>query len=144
VPPLRSRGDDVLLLARHFLALEAGRAGREDLKGFTDDAIEALRRHEWPGNVRELQNAVARAVALGEGPLLGLEDLPESLRNTGSADTRVLELPSGITLADAERLLILRTLDEEGGNKRKTADKLGISLATLYRKLSQYEKESRG
>ena len=56
----------------------------------------------------------------------------------------MLELPAGITLADAERVLILRTLEEENGNKRETAEKLGISLATLYRKLSQYEKEGRG
>jgi DNA-binding NtrC family response regulator len=143
VPPLRARGDDVLLLARHFLALEARRAGREQLTGFSDDALEALERHDWPGNVRELQNAVARAVALGEGPMLGLEDLPDPVRNTGSADRPVLEIPTGITLAEAERVLILRTLEEENGDKREAAEKLGISLATLYRKLSQYEKEGR-
>jgi DNA-binding NtrC family response regulator len=143
VPPLRARGDDVLLLARHFLAVEAQRAGRDDVTGFSDQALAALRAHDWPGNVRELQNAVARAVALGEGPILGLEDLPEDLRGPGSAPRPVVELPSAISLAEAERRLILKALDDHGGDKREAAEQLGISLATLYRKLSQYEKEGR-
>jgi DNA-binding NtrC family response regulator len=143
VPPLRARGDDVLLLARHFLALEARRAGREDLTGFSEEALEALRAHDWPGNVRELQNAVARAVALGEGPILGREDLPEGIRGGGVPGGTVIELPAEVSLAEAERVLILRALEEHGGDKREAAERLGISLATLYRKLSQYEKEGR-
>ncbi|RMG45603.1 MAG: sigma-54-dependent Fis family transcriptional regulator [Acidobacteria bacterium] len=135
IPPLRERGDDVLLLARHFLAREAARGAR--LEGFTPAAIDALCRYSWPGNVRELENVIARAAALAEGPLIDVGDLPEALRNESGregAGRRIEEM----TLAEAERHLILHALERCSGDKRAAAKRLGISLATLYRKLASY------
>lgn len=138
IPPLRQRGDDVVLLARHFLAreMEGGKAGK--VTGFSDEAIELLRRHPWPGNVRELENAVTRALALSEGPLIQPGDLPEGL--TGEKTPfpgEGLWLPESTTLEQAEHALITRALEAAAGNKREAALRLGISLATLYRKLAQ-------
>lgn len=144
VPPLRARGDDAALLARHFLALETQRAKRTGLVGFDDQALQLLSSHNWPGNVRELQNAVARAVALAEGPLIGPEDLPDSIRGARLAEgEESITLPRDVTLADAERRLIEQALDDHDGSKKEAANQLGISLATLYRKLSQYEQDDR-
>jgi two-component system response regulator HydG len=134
IPPLRQRGDDVVQLARHFLAA----AGRPDLIGFTDEALAAIRAHRWPGNVRELENAVARAAALADGPLIETADLPEGVRGA-EPEVPGLVLPNDCTLDEAERRLILNALDAAGGNKKEAARRLGIGLATLYRKLAHYD-----
>ena len=139
VPPLRQRGDDVLLLARHFFGVTCARAGREDLEGFDEGALEAIRRYPWPGNVRELENAISRAVTLAEGPWLRRGDLPERITGGATVSEAGLTLPAEITLAQAEQLLILHTLDRFDRNKKEAARALGISLATLYRKLAQYQ-----
>ena len=139
VPPLRQRGDDVLLLARHFFHKARVEAGREDLAELSEGAIDALKRYPWPGNVRELENALSRAVALSEGPEVTRTDLPERLTGGATLSEAGLTLPSQIPLEQAERLLILHTLDLAGHNKREAAQRLGISLATLYRKLSTYQ-----
>lgn len=137
IPPLRRRKDDIPLLARYFLAQECQRNHRDPLLGFTDEAVATLTRYSWPGNVRELENVVARAVALAEGEWLDTDDLPPGLES-GSISVEGLVLPADITLADAERFLILRSLELASGNKKEAARRLGIGLATLYRKLSQY------
>ncbi len=142
IPPLRQRGDDVVQLARHFLASSARPAGRPTLAGFTDEALGALRAHRWPGNVRELENAVARAAALADGPLVGIADLPDVVRGA-QAEPPGLVLPDGCTLDEAERRLILHALDAAAGNKKDAARRLGIGLATLYRKLAQYEESGK-
>ena len=139
VPPLRRRGDDVLLLAQRFLERERTERGRTQVEGFSPEALAALRAHAWPGNVRELENAVERAAALAEGPLIGLDDLPEAVRGGGAAAEPALALPEAVTLAEAERILIRHALDATGGNKKEAARRLGIGLATLYRKLAAEE-----
>ncbi len=139
LPPLRQRGDDALLLARHFLEQETDRLGRTDLEGFTPEALEALRAYAWPGNVRELQNAIARAAALAPGPLVREEDLPDRVRGATPAGRRLV-LPEDMTLEEIERLMILHALEVTGGNKKEAAARLGISLATLYRKLDRYQR----
>jgi transcriptional regulator with PAS, ATPase and Fis domain len=136
VPPLRLRGDDVLLLAQRFLERERTERGRTQVEGFSPAALGALRAHAWPGNVRELENAVERAAALAEGPLIGLDDLPEAVRGGNVAAEPALALPETVTLAEAERILIRHALDATGGNKKEAARRLGIGLATLYRKLA--------
>jgi DNA-binding NtrC family response regulator len=141
VPPLRQRQDDVLLLARHFLERESA-TSRRSLTGFDPAAQELLRAYRWPGNVRELENAVARAGALAEGPLVGPADLPETVRSGGERTDASITLPPSCTLEQAEEILIRNALDLFSGSKKEAAASLGISVATLYRKLAQYQTRS--
>lgn len=148
LPPLRDRGDDVLLLAEHFLG-ELNRANRAE-KHLRDDARAVLMDYAWPGNVRELRNVIAHAFVLAtEG--VGADDLPAEIRAGGSASPSTGAVPSaagasqpavtirvGTSIAEAERELILATLHELDGNKERTASTLGISLKTLYNRLNQY------
>ncbi len=144
IPSLRQRGGDIELLARHFLAREKEKVGRNDLEDFDRDTLARLSAWHWPGNVRELENCVARVVALAEGPKIRTEDLPATMSGEGQGDRSQLTITQGMTLAEAERLLILHTLEEVEQNKREASERLGISLATLYRKLSQYQVSTPG
>ncbi len=139
IPSLRQRGDDVELLAQHFLAREKARARREDLRGFDAEALDRMRAWHWPGNVRELENLASRVVALADGPEIGVADLPEAIAGGAAPGTKLLTLPAEATLEEAERFLILHTLDAVEQNKKAAAKRLGTSLATLYRKLSHYQ-----
>ncbi len=140
MPALRERGEDALLLAMHFVAKLAANSNTQP-KQISEDVQAAFLAHRWPGNVRELENAVTRAAALAVGDTIQLEDLPETMRSGTSATLPLLE-PSGLseelTLEEAERWLIQRALEKSDGNKREAARRLGLSLATLYRKLSLY------
>ncbi len=140
VPPLRDRPEDVLPLARVFLAETARRMGRK-LTGFTPRAADQLLRYEWPGNVREVQNAVEHAVALSAGTRVDVDDLPEELR---AAMPR--PRPTGRTrpLEDVEREYILAAVEGAGGNRTRAAADLGIGLATLKRKLQRYGESPTG
>ena len=131
IPPLRERGDDVLELARLFLRRAAARIGRE-VKGFSPEAARLLLGHAWPGNVRELENAIERAVILGQGPQVTADDLPPELSvgRPVSGGTRTLE--------ELEREAIRTALAAHGGHREKTAEQLGIAVATLYRKIGKY------
>ncbi|HZI12420.1 MAG TPA: sigma 54-interacting transcriptional regulator [Myxococcus sp.] len=134
VPPLRERREDILPLARVLLAEAAGRMGRP-VPALTPRAADQLVRHAWPGNVRELENALERAVALARGRRVDLEDLPEDVRGALPAPV----VAGGVRpLESIERDYILAALEHHGGNQVATARALGISAATLYRKLKQY------
>jgi DNA-binding NtrC family response regulator len=134
IPPLRERREDVLPLARSFLASASARAGRK-VTGFTPAAAERLLRHGWPGNVRELENAVERSVVLARRGQIDVEDLPDDL-----APGLAPRADRGLRpLADMERDYILAAIRAEGGNRTRAARRLGIGVATLYRKLRQYE-----
>ena len=136
MPPLRERGEDVESLARCFLSRYSLRYGRR-FTGFEDDALEALHRHRWPGNVRELDHAVERAVLLAGGESVRAADL--GLDPAGPApDVSGL---SGLTLAEAERLLIEAALARHDGNVSQAADQLGLSRSALYRRLDKHEPE---
>ncbi|MCC6524003.1 MAG: sigma-54-dependent Fis family transcriptional regulator [Polyangiaceae bacterium] len=139
VPPLRARGGDVLLLAERFLDNFARRAGRP-VPRLSAAAAERLLAYGWPGNVRELENCIERAVALGRGPELGLDDLPEKIRAyRPHAVLLPAEDPSEIApLEEVERRYILRALEAVGGNKSEAALRLGLDRKTLYRKLERY------
>lgn len=134
VPPLRERREDILPLARLFLAEKGGRAGRR-ATGFTPRAANQLIRYGWPGNVRELENAVERAVVLMKASRVDLDDLPEEVG---------LALPGAYTPGDArslgevERDYILAIVRANKGNRAQAAEQLQIGSATLYRKLKQY------
>ena len=139
LPPLRERADDLLALSDHFLSAAAARSGKE-VRGLHESAKKALLAHPWPGNVRELENTIERAVALCEGGIIRLEDLPSAVRERrpGEPDTLQTALARGLTLAELEREYIQRVLTAEGGNKTRAAQRLGLDRKTLYRKLEEY------
>jgi DNA-binding NtrC family response regulator len=133
LPPLRERRDDVELLAEHFLELlnkESGTAKR-----FTAPALLRLRGYNWPGNVREMRNAIQRAYILSEDDI-DLEALPLSAEADAPASGLVVKV--GSSIAEAERRLVLATLEHFQGDKKKTAAVLKISLKTLYNRLNVY------
>ncbi|MEQ9410159.1 MAG: sigma 54-interacting transcriptional regulator [Fuerstiella sp.] len=132
IPPLRDRGDDVFLLAEHFLHHFLRQVGRGPRR-FTSEAMQLLREHAWPGNVRELKNAVERAVVLARGA----EIEPADLGISGDDNTLTTN-DALITLAEAERLHILSVLERVGGNKTHACRILGIGRGTLYKKLEEY------
>jgi DNA-binding NtrC family response regulator len=140
LPPLRNRGNDVELLAEHFLAQLNAQTGTQ--KRFTALARMTLRQHTWPGNVRELKNCVERAFILAD-QALDLEPLIQNtaqnsgVRSEGGPPER-LDIRVGSRIYDMERSLIEATLDYFQGNKRRAADALGCSLKTLYNKLNGY------
>jgi DNA-binding NtrC family response regulator len=138
LPPLRERDDDVELLANHFLA-ELNRAEGVD-KQLTRSALARLRAHGWPGNVRELRNVVQRAFIVAEDAI-GAEDLPlkaPAAVSPAALPAEGLVIHPGTPIAEAERRLILATLEQCDQDKRKAAEALGISLKTLYNRLNEY------
>jgi len=135
VPTLRERGDDVLLLAERFLEERNTATGRQ--KTFSSGARIALRGYDWPGNVRELKNAVLRGHLLA-GEEIKSEDLPGRVSSSNPGDGDFIRLYVGTPLAEIERRTILSTLEHYEGDKKRTADVLGISLKTLYNRLKQY------
>ncbi len=137
MPPLRERGDDVRLLAEHFLVDLNSREGTEHT--FSDEALERLVNHAWPGNVRELKNVVHRAYILADSVLDG-SCLPSEISGKPCAG-RSLQFQVGDSIEAVERRLILATLEAHGGNKRKVAEVLGVSLKTLYNRLNAYRLE---
>jgi two-component system, NtrC family, response regulator HydG len=141
MPPLRERGDDVQLLAEHFLAALGEEAGTP--KALQPDSLDRLRAHPWPGNVRELKNAVHRAFILADGDRIPPAALPPEIGG-GAVGRRSLHFRVGVSIAEVERELILATLEGYDGNKRKTADVLGVSLKTLYNRLNTYKDDDAG
>jgi DNA-binding NtrC family response regulator len=137
LPALRERLADIQQLAMHFLNRTCEEAGKKML-GFTDEALQVMQRYNWPGNVRELQNVVERAVLLGRGPKVTLEDLPSTL--TVGQPVGVEQL-SGKALKEAleapERAIILDMLQKHDWNRNATADALGINRTTLYKKMKR-------
>ena len=138
MPPLRSRGGDVELLAEHFLT-ELNLQSRTQ-KRLSAMARMTLKQHTWPGNVRELKNCIERAFILGD-QTLELAPLIQSAAARGGeagSDRERLDIRVGSRIYDMERSLIEATLDYFKGNKRRAADALGCSLKTLYNKLNGY------
>jgi two-component system response regulator AtoC len=139
VPPLRSRGNDILLLAHHFIDRFSLRE-RKKVTGITTPAAEKLLDYGWPGNVRELQNCIERAVTLTRFAEVTVEDLPEKIRSY--ARTRLVIVGDDpvelVPLEEIERRYILRVLESSGGNKTVAAEILGLDRKTLYRKLERY------
>jgi DNA-binding NtrC family response regulator len=134
LPPLRERGDDVERLAEHFL--NELNAAEGTAKRLTAAGRERLHRHGWPGNLRELKNALQRGFILAEEGQ-GVDPIPE--RVAGGTASSSLLMPVGTPIEEAERLLILATLDEFEGDKKRVAAALHISLNTLYSRLNEYK-----
>ncbi len=162
LPPLRDRSEDVPLLAQHFLTAICEREGTS--KNFTPAATQRLTAYRWPGNVRELRNVVQRAYVMAAGNSINEEWLPDDPHGPNSAyasslyspkaspaspvpapvpvaTTNVgpsITVPIGTSMADAERQLILATLEHFNQQKERTAAALGVSLKTLYNRLKEY------
>ncbi|HWS72957.1 MAG TPA: sigma-54 dependent transcriptional regulator, partial [Thermoanaerobaculia bacterium] len=136
VPPLRSRGQDIVLLAEHFLRRFAAEAGTPKKK-LSAAASSKLKGYSWPGNVRELRNVIERLAILAPGETIDAEDI-----QLGTRGEVVPEIAANLTLKDAreefEKQYILSRLRELGGNVSRTADALGVERSNLYRKLHAY------
>jgi two-component system response regulator AtoC len=139
VPPLRARGNDVLLLAEHFVRRFAQHANKQ-LSGVSAQAAEKLLHYAWPGNVRELQNCIERAVALTQSESIMLEDLPVHISQF-KAPSFVLPVANPLELLsmdEVEKRYILQVLQAVSGSKTEAAVALGFDRRTLYRKLKAY------
>jgi two-component system, NtrC family, response regulator AtoC len=138
LPALRARGSDILLLAQSFIAQLAARTGKP-IRGISQAAAGKLLAYHWPGNVRELQNCIERAVTLALFDQIGVDDLPEKIRDhhpsRASMDGDALGL---MTLDELERRHVLRVLESSGGNRTAAARILGLDRTTLWRKLERY------
>ncbi len=134
LPPLRNRGDDVIVLANHFL-IHYAKKENKPIKGFDPKSTELLLNYSWPGNVRELENAVARACALATHNHITIEDLGIK------PETKIFGMGLKDEVSQKEREYILGILEEVGGNRTKAAEKLGISRRTLQYKLKKLEIE---
>jgi len=130
LPPLRERGDDVVVIAK-FLLGKYAREYEANVKGFTPGALEAMQRYDWPGNVRQLENRIKKAVVLADKTLVGPEDLdlrPENLKAI---------VPLSQAREDFTRRYILEVLERNNGNRTKTARDLGVDPRTIFRYLER-------
>lgn len=138
MPALRERMDDIPLLMHSFLR-EFNIENKKNIKGFDKASKAAMIKYNWPGNIRELKNAVESAVVMCTGDEIKIEDLPRALRSQG--EEKVITIPIGITMDEAEKIIIQENLAANKGNKSKTADILGIGRKTLHRKLEELQIE---
>jgi len=143
LPALRERGDDVLLLADHFVRQLGGTMGKLE-PGLSREARDLLMAHSWPGNIRELQNAIERALILAEGELISAGQLgivPRPSRDGASPPTttpdigRRTEVPA---LAEVEKQMIVEALRRANGNKTRAAAALGLSRTQLLRRVRRF------
>ena len=135
IPPLRERRDDIPPLCQHFLRTIGESVGRR-IEEVSPAAAEVLARHRWPGNVRELRNVIERALVLGSGPVLEVDDLPPELLH--AAPVMPSEPGAVRPLVELEREAIVGALAATGGNKARASALLGIDRTTLYRKLKDH------
>jgi DNA-binding NtrC family response regulator len=137
LPPLRERKADIPLLAQHFIR-EFNRKHNVRVETLRDDVLELLKTYNWPGNVRELRNIMERAVILAKGEWVEPSHLPAYILNARADAGSKIVLPMGVTAADAEKELILRTLKRTGNNKAEAARQLGLDVKTIRNKLKSY------
>ena len=138
MPPLRERKDDIPLLLHAFLR-EFNIENQKNITGFDNRAKSAILKYSWPGNIRELKNCVESAVVMCNGDEIKIEDLPASVREKG--EEKAITIPIGMSLEEAEMVIIQENLAACNGNKTKCAEVLGIGRKTLHRKLGLSEEE---
>jgi DNA-binding NtrC family response regulator len=149
MPPLREHPEDIPDMAAAMLAEMNQKHGRR-VAGVSSAMLERLQQHEWPGNARELRNLMERAVILApDGGLIEEAQLPAEFGRVTATTVAITDANSvsirvGATVGEAERLLILRTLEFTGHNKTRAAEMLGVSLKTLHNKLKEYESQREG
>jgi two-component system, NtrC family, response regulator AtoC len=143
LPPLRERRSDIPVLVHHFL----DRYAKGSQIQVTAGAMKSFLHYDWPGNIRELENCIARAVTLGDGKTIDVVDLPPAIRSEQSDSTISASPDAGslstTALAEMERMTILRVFEQANGDKALAGKMLGISRATLYRKLKRYNIQPR-
>ncbi|MHC4173551.1 MAG: sigma-54-dependent transcriptional regulator [Planctomycetota bacterium] len=138
LPPLCERVGDVRLLAEHFLRMYCAQHNRDRL-GITNEAMEYLERYSWPGNVRELENVIERAALLSKNKFIGPDDLPNSIKQEQSRETkRYKQMSLKEALAEPEKNIIRHALEANGWNRQATAKALAINRTTLFKKMKQY------
>jgi two-component system response regulator AtoC len=145
LPPLRERRDDIPLLAQFFLRKFSGEGEKPNMR-FSEEAMKRLIRYSWPGNVRELQNVVERMVSLANGRLMGVEDLPDYLREEQEPAANGVMVPTDLTLREArqhwmeafEKKYLIELINKYNGNISRVARKAGVHRMTIYRMLKQY------
>jgi len=135
VPPLREKKDDIPLMVHKFIE-EFAHENNKPVEGITNGALSALVSYRWPGNVRELRNVIESIVVLTKSNIINEQDLPGYILTKDEQSS--LKLSAGISLPEAERELILFTLENSGGNKTRAAETLKIGRKTLHRKLAEY------
>jgi DNA-binding NtrC family response regulator len=140
LPPLRERREDIPLLVQMFLT-EFNRSNAKGIRGVDQEAMYILERYPWPGNIRELRNVIERATILAESEFIEPRHLPPSLISRGEQSLPTLTIAPGTTVDEAERRLILLTLDHTRNNKTRAAEILGISLKTLHNKLNRMKED---
>lgn len=134
LPPLRERHDDIPLLADHFLNIYSKKY-RKNFKGFTASAMQLLQRYNWPGNIRELQHAIERAIIMADGDELDSRDF---FFLSAKPMNEKIAAPTTFNLDEVEKTTIQRVIDKNGGNISKAAKELGLTRASLYRRLEKY------
>jgi transcriptional regulator of acetoin/glycerol metabolism len=141
IPPLRERGEDVVLLAKHLIEKLAFKM-KQPIVNIRPDFFDALKSYHWPGNIRELENVLERAIMLSEEGCLGMEQLPQNIldscQKTPELNGKQPETPV-LSLKETEKQAIIAALQACKGNITKAAEKLGIGRNTLYRKIKEYE-----
>jgi len=139
MPSLRERRDDIPVLIKHFMEVFAKEAGKT-IKDIDYEAMQALLAYDWPGNIRELRNTIERATVLADGEVITMHDLTDKFRTLDIEGVSTSSLRQA--LDTFERDYIRRSLTESKGNKEAAAGKLGVDLATLYRKLKKLRIEA--
>jgi len=134
LPPLRERQDDIQLLADHFLGIYSNKY-RKNFTGFTPSAVQLLKHYNWPGNIRELQHAIERAIIMADGDELDSRDF---FFLSAKPMNEKIATPATFNLDEVEKTTIQRVIDKNGGNISKAAKELGLTRASLYRRLEKY------
>jgi DNA-binding NtrC family response regulator len=140
LPPLRNRRDDIPLLVQSFLS-EFNRVNAKNIRAVDQEAMYTLEHYQWPGNIRELRNVIERATILADGDFIEARHLPPTLVARGEETVATMTISPGTTVDEAERRLIVLTLEHTRNNKTRAAEILGISLKTLHNKLNRMKAE---
>ena len=141
MPPLRERREDIPLLISHFLKIYQERNNKV-VDGISEDVLDILTNYQWPGNVREIKNIIERAVVLTQDRVITQKDLPENISKK-KVEERKLTIPFGMPLREIEKKIIIETLRRSKGDKEITANLLGITPRTIYRKMNSLEEEEK-
>lgn len=137
IPPLRDRGEDIMLLAEEFLHRYSNEFGK-NVTSFSNQAVQQIMSYQWPGNVRELENSVIKAVIMTNGNKITGRYLPKKRKKRAKLP-ETMKIEIGATIEDVERKLLKQTITHFQGNKTESAKALGISRKALYNKLHYYE-----
>ena len=147
MPPLRERREDIPLLVSHFLEIYQEKNNKV-IDGISEDVLDILTNYQWPGNVREIKNVIERAVVLTQDRIITQKDLPENISREKIEDRKLIKdrkliIPFGMPLREIEKKVILETLRRSKGDKEVTANLLGITPRTIYRKMNSLEEEEK-